>query len=179
MKAANIRKPHTLVFCQEVVPGGKPVNVPHEPLADAEENECFVVVPEALEAIGGEQVFGWAIWEWPRVMIEAEFHTVIRTPDGKLLDVTPRPVGLRKIAFIEDPNRRYEGRQIDNIRKPLRADPLIERFIGLGNRHFELLNEGDLADQHGVIEAPEGLTEVEDAMAEIGSALARKYGAPR
>jgi len=179
MKSANIHKPHALAFCRDVVPNRKPVHALYEPLAGAESGECFVVVPQALAAIGGEQVVGWALWEWPRVMIEAEFHTVIRRADGKLVDVTPRPINFRKTAFLEDPGRRYEGRQVDNVRKPLRSDPLIERFIGLAERRFALLNEGDLAEQHGELAAPEGYQELQDAMNEVGTALARKYGPPR
>ncbi len=51
--------------------------VPLHPLANKPLNECFSIVPEHIEKHGGSQVIGWAVWEWPKVLIEAEFQSSI------------------------------------------------------------------------------------------------------
>ena len=46
-----------------------------------------------------------------------------------MIDITPKPEGERRILFVPDPRRRYEGVTIDNVRMPLRDDLLIKHFI--------------------------------------------------
>lgn len=177
MRVPKLREQYVRSFCYRVVPGSQPCHIPLQPLAGAPESECFSVVPEQVRRCGGEQVVGWAIWEWRKVMIEAEFHAVWRDPDGNLVDVTPKPFEMPKILFLPDPNRRYEGVQVDNVRHPLRKDPRIKRFIDLAERLFALLNEGDLAHQYGDITSPE-IRQVRHEMGQIQMALAERYGRP-
>lgn len=61
---------------------------------------------------------------------------------------------FQSITFVADPTRQYEGRQVDNVRKPLKNDPLVKQFIYQAQRHFQLMNSGDLAHQHGAISVP-------------------------
>lgn len=68
------------------------------------------------------------------------------------------------ITFVADPTRQYEGRQVDNVRKPLTKDPKVRQFIYLMKRRFEILNTGTLADQHGEIELPLRLRKEYDAL---------------
>lgn len=152
MKAANIRKPHVVSFCQSVVPGAKPVYVPFQEVRLAQPLNCFFNVSTAQKALGGDMVIGWSIWEWPRVMIEAEFHAVLRLPDGRLFDLTPRNHELRKISFIEDPSARDEGQRVDNIRQPLKQDADIERLITLMKRYFDITEALDVVDERTEIE---------------------------
>lgn len=178
MKVARIREPHVRRFVQRVVPGGRVGFVQYEPLASAPEKECFRIVPEQVARVGGEQVVGWALWEWRKVMLIAEFHAVWRDLDGHLVDLTPRPIELHKIAFVPDSQRHYKGVQVDNVREPLRDDPLITRFIALEARMTELLNEGDLAEQYGEIPATPEMLDVEDEMKKVHRALVERYGRP-
>jgi len=53
-------------------------------------DDCFPIVAEQVAAEGGQQVFGWALWELPGVFIEAEFHSVWQSPAGELVDIVPR-----------------------------------------------------------------------------------------
>jgi hypothetical protein len=66
---------------------------------------CDNGVRERVRLSGGTAAFGWCIWEWPRILLTAEFHTVWQTPDGQLVDITPKPHGETSIVFIQD--RRY------------------------------------------------------------------------
>ena len=177
MKVPDISKPHVRRFCEHVVPGGRPERVRHQPLANAPPAECFSVVEEHVAINGGEALVGWAIWEWRKVMIEAEFHAVWRDPNGKLVDLAPQPKKPPRILFVPDPQRDYEGVQVDNIRRPLRKDERITRYIDLWRQRFELLNEGNLADQHGIVSVSEvRLREVEDAMHQTRRSLMLDFG---
>lgn len=143
---------HVQSFCDRIVPGGAAQLVEHAPLPGKPEKECFSIVPEQVAAKGGSQLTGWCIWQVPGILIEAEFHAVWqRPPDGRLIDITPRPVFLTQVLFLPDPKHQYMGRQIDNIRQPLVRDHDVTRYLFLLHRRFEMLNEGDLADQHGLV----------------------------
>lgn len=177
MRVPRLREPYVRLFCRRVVPGGLPCMVQHEPLPGAPQKECFRIVPEQVAAHGGEQVVGWALWEWRKVMLVAEFHAVWRDPNGHLVDLTPRPTQLHKIAFVADPQRDYKGVQVDNVRQPLGKDPRITRLIAFEERITALMNEGDLAQQHGVEGAAE-VGDIQDQMTQLQAALVERYGWP-
>lgn len=173
--AADIATPHVAVFCQEVVPGAAAVSVPCAPDQRALQMDCFETVDQRVREEGGSRVLGWAVWEVPGVLIEAEFHAVWSHPvNGALFDVAQRPMPFSAITFIADPTRQYEGRQVDNVRKPLTKDPNVRQFIYLMKRRFEILNTGALADQHGEIELPPRLRKEYDAVMRQIVPLARR-----
>ncbi len=101
--------------------------------------------------------YGWTIWYLPGVLMEAEFHAVWLSSDGDYLDVSPHPIHLHpeRILFLPDPNTAYRGRQIDNVRIPLSKDPKVREFKRHNEEKFRLLNEGELADQHGPVTVPQ------------------------
>lgn len=65
----------------------------------------------ASGADGGEAVYGWCLWLFPGVWVEAEFHTVWRSSDDELIDVTPKVGGEKAIMFVIDPTRPPSTRQ--------------------------------------------------------------------
>lgn len=146
---------HVIAFCAEVVAGGCAVEVPCLPRLDRPQRECFPIVEETISLHGGTMLTGWAIWEWPKLFIEAEFHAVWSNSEGELLDITPRSLFSTHIVFLPDSSVNYDGRQIDNVRKPLVKDHDLTRFLFIFRRQFELLNKGDLAFQHGPISLPQ------------------------
>lgn len=118
-------------LCQSITSACEPAFVPVQPVQDALLNDCFHNVKRQVEAHGGDIVYGWAVWCWPLVMVEAEFHAVWQDAQGEFIDVTPKQQGEKKILFLRDPDVTYEGRAPDNKRLPLREDPLIDDFIAL------------------------------------------------
>lgn len=140
-----------LTFCEEIASESKPVYLSVEPLPYAIINECYTNVDRYIQAHGGTVQYGWQIWEWPKVMIEAEFHAVWVSPEGQYKDVTPKPRGINRVLFLPDHVRRYQGRQINNIRKALKDTQSIKDYIDSFDRMFSLMNEGDLAEQHGEV----------------------------
>jgi hypothetical protein len=172
---------HVLEFCASVASGSDPYVVQCFPLLGEPFSECFSIVPKQIVAHGGYQLTGWAIWEFLGVYIEAEFHSVWQGPDGQIVDISPRPIYFPNIAFLPDPQRQYAGRQVDNIRKPLVRDQDVIRFLYLCRRRFEILNQGDLADQHGAIsltdKAMREFMNLEKEMAKLQRRLDRRYAA--
>jgi hypothetical protein len=167
--AASTASTHVQDFCRSIVANGDPLAVFCMSVDGAPINSCFPLVEQMVAQEGGAFVLGWAIWEIPGVMIEAELHAVWRQPSGQLLDISPREVPFREITFLPDSSDRRYDRQVDNIRKPLTADPSAQRIIDLLGRRFALLNEGDLADQIGEIElGPEAYREYEAIEMELG-----------
>ncbi|MCB1065809.1 MAG: hypothetical protein KDN20_23185 [Verrucomicrobiae bacterium] len=119
-----ITKP-TLRFCRTIVPQGQPQFIRCNSVKTGDRNECYGNVARYCEEHGGEAQHGWAIWEYPKVYIEAEFHCVWRSPENELIDITPNLPPYTWILFLPDPKRIYRDRLIDNIRKPLRRDKEI------------------------------------------------------
>jgi hypothetical protein len=147
---ANISN-YVIAFCSEITPEPEPIYLLVEPFNGSTPNECYINVGKYIQANGGSVQYGWQIWEWSNIMIEAEFHAVWVSPNGQYKDVTPKDFGINKILFLPDPNRRYEEKQINNIRKALKNTQAIKDYIQSADRMFELLNEGDLANQHGAV----------------------------
>lgn len=63
---------------------------------------CSDGVLEKVKHDGGRCVFGWTIWEWPKVLLTAEFHAVWEEENGTLFDITPKPKGETRILFVAD-----------------------------------------------------------------------------
>lgn len=103
-----------------------------KPAPDAEPHECFNNVRRCVEKAGGTEVFGWAIWSWPGVFVEAEHHSVWRKADGSICDPTPAPQGETRVLFLEDSSAVYDfatDRRRDNVRGPLRQDMAITQYL--------------------------------------------------
>ncbi len=136
---------------EEIAPSQVPLYVDVEPLPDAPSDECFALVDFMLEQQGGQAVVGWSIWEFPSLFVEGEFHCVWRRPDGRLVDVAPKKAECRRILFLPDLHRHYEGRQVSNLRRPIHIEPVLEAYLASFDAEFELMNRGERATQHGEI----------------------------
>ena len=139
-------------LCARLVANETPVHVPVRPAPGATPSDCFINADAYARKHGGSVLYGWQIWQWPGVLLDAEFHAVWRSPDGELVDVTPKLTGLSRVLFLADANATYEGRQVENVYHPLSTDRDVARFIKLAHRSFEAQNRGELANQHGPID---------------------------
>ena len=123
-------------LCSGAVPGTVPVYVPVEAAGWGLMNECFPNVQRMVREHGGQQVNGWAVWQWANISVTLEAHAVWESPESKLVDITPHDCGEREILFLRDDRVVYSGKPIGSIRQPLTASPLVAELI-------ELLNERD------------------------------------
>ncbi|WP_237051002.1 SEC-C domain-containing protein [Lysobacter capsici] len=125
-----------------------------KPDPEAFVNECFPNVEAKIVRAGGSMLCGWQLWEWPHVLVEAEFHAVWLSPDGGMVDITPKPHGETRILFVPDERRRYDGRVVDNVRMSLRDDQLIRHFIRVSEAIVRVMNRGERASQYGHVSVP-------------------------
>ena len=108
-----------------------PIFISVHPRTDSQPDECIQDVTQQVNDHGGEIVYGWIIWLWPRVMAEAQFHAVWRDPAGDLLDVSYKQDAETRILFITDPTLIDDGQSIDNCRVPIANHSLVHEFIAV------------------------------------------------
>ncbi len=117
--------------------------------------DCFPNVARKVQSCGGAVVYGWTLREWPMVLIEAEFHAVWETPDQNMVDITPSlmfpvPDEDSRILFMIDATRKYDGRQVNNVRLPTTDGVLPARFIALWELKFAIENLGGRSMQRWI-----------------------------
>jgi hypothetical protein len=138
-------------LCKSIVPDATPLYIDVRPLNGALPDECFPLVENQVATYGGDLVVGWTLWELPTLFVEAEFHAVWHPPAGELIDIAPKKSPTRRIFFLKDPFRRYEGCQINNVRRVISKAPVIVEYLAALDAKFELLNRGERAYHHGEI----------------------------
>jgi hypothetical protein len=153
--------PAILALCEQLLVEAAPQFLDVSPRGDAQILDCFPVVQQQAEQGGGEVCYGWRFWELPLAYVEAEFHAVWRNPAGDLMDITPTQTGATRILFVADPGRRYEGRQVNNVRRALAINPAVDEFLQAADAEFEFLNRGSRADQHALSLTPHEAAEIQ------------------
>lgn len=87
-------------------------------------------------------------------MVEAIFHAVWESPDGRTVDVTPQGIPVARVMFIPDPSIRYEGRQIPNVRLNISGMIAVDHLIRFNELKFAIQNVGERAEQHAIMITP-------------------------
>lgn len=114
-----------------------PVSVPKWSLP----SECFLNVQRMVRDHGGQQVNGWAIWQWANILVEAEAHAVWESPEGHLIDITPHDNEEKEILFLRDSSMMYSGQHIGNMRIALTNSPLAAELIALSEQTEAVMRE--------------------------------------
>ena len=131
-----------------------PVYVKVQPESGAIVSQCFPNVERKVLSSGGKMLCGGQIWEWPNVMIEAEFHAIWQSPEGDWVDITPKQDEEQTILFAHTPKRPYDGKRVDNVRLALRDDTIIHHFIQISELISKALQDGR-EFEYGFITVPE------------------------
>jgi hypothetical protein len=134
-----------LKLCGQINPAARPTYIIIMPAQGCEANNCFDCVRREVERNGGRIQFGWSIWKWPRVCVQAEHHAVHEPSSGPpWVDVTPSgPPGVIRRLFLPDDRAVYdfgEGTRRDNIRLALNDDPLVKEFFAAAEKRVAILN---------------------------------------
>ena len=86
-------------------------------------------------------IHGWAIWEHPNIMLEAEFHGIWKSPNGHFLDVTPYSFNFNRILFMPEENLKHDftnpDKTICNKRFPLTNHRSIKPLFETLNKIYE------------------------------------------
>lgn len=124
-------------FCHKLAPGNTPIYVDVIPRVSAIQDECFFNVGQAVADEGGTIVFGWAIWLWPRVLIEANHHAVWGRPRSRLVDITPKADGEKRILFLPDARQVFDFQtfqRVDNVRQAIADDDDVRGLISFSQQ---------------------------------------------
>jgi hypothetical protein len=130
-----------LQLAEYIGAGKTPVWVPVRPAKGAIPHECFFNVPEYVKRHGGEVQYGWTVWQCANLFIEGEFHSVWKSPNGELVDPTPKTDGENRILFIPDGRHVWNEVRVDNRRLALLDRPEIHDFIKLCMEETDFVNE--------------------------------------
>ncbi len=115
-------------FARRLVPDAAPEVAAPLPMPESLAGEPWFSVGRAVEALGGERVDGWILEEWRGLALRARFSACWRDPRGNLWNVLPQ---AGAIAFLADPQRRYEGVPLADQYQALSRDVLLEDYLGL------------------------------------------------
>ncbi|OWG13090.1 hypothetical protein KDK82_5597 [Delftia sp. K82] len=125
-------------LCTRIGATSEPMFLPVHTRKDSILGDCFNDVNRQIAEFGGDAVHGWQLWEWPGIMVEAEFHGIWRSPNGELLDISLKGEGEETVLFVPDPSRKFNGSRVDNVRHAIGKNPKIRTFIQNQNRFFKL-----------------------------------------
>ena len=130
-------------FCRDNIGiAANPVFVPVRANLDYVPGECYDNVAAQVRTQSGRAQQGWVIWEIKGVCLDAEHHTVWVSPNGELIDVTPKLDGENTVLFLPDPKVRFTGVElVENIRKPLLNDPRFVMTELIAEDRFRQRNE--------------------------------------
>lgn len=128
-------------LCSGIVPDVKPEYIPVAVQEWSLLNECFPNVERMVQEQGGQQVNGWAVWQWANILVEVEAHSVWQNPEGELIDITPHVNGENEILFLRDDDMVYKGNTIASIRLALTSSQLVAEFIWLMNERDRIMSE--------------------------------------
>ncbi|MHB8655617.1 MAG: SEC-C domain-containing protein [Terriglobia bacterium] len=133
-------------LCQKINPNAQPTYIAITPDLGCAALDCFACIKRRADQHGGRIQYGWSIWEWPRVYVEAEHHAVYEPAHGgRWLDITPSayPEIMRRL-FLPDDSATYdfesEGIRKDNVRLALNSDREIQEFFEAAAKRNEILN---------------------------------------
>lgn len=87
-------------FAQELGGVSEPEYVEVHPQPFARISMCYANCFLAQQLFGGQPILGFRIWSTNDVMLTAEHHCVLQQADGRLVDVTPDPIALKRILFV-------------------------------------------------------------------------------
>lgn len=118
---------------------------------DATFGQCCPNVLRKVEQTAGEVVYGWKFCEFS-YMIEAEFHAIWKSPDGKFVDITPSAEPTTtKILFGIDRTKKYDGSRTDNFRLNTTDNELVDDTIEIEKAKFKFIDIVQNVDDNGVV----------------------------
>lgn len=137
----KLENTHVIEFCEQISPGMKPIYVEVMQIEGMKSLECHPNVAGIVKKMGGKQVFGWEISEFPAVHLEARFHSILEANPERLLDITPEDSGQTQILFLRDLHLKYNGVKVTPMRFSLCEMEISSRLLALLEKLDELLCE--------------------------------------
>lgn len=99
----TVISPQVIGLC-ESLKANRPCYVPVQQDQQGIYGFCNDGVMDKIKADGGAVMFGWIIWEYPKLYLAAEFHALWVDPAGTFIDIRPKPAGETRVVFAADPS---------------------------------------------------------------------------
>lgn len=128
-----------LEACRTVVANPEPVHVTVCLESYSQAEDCHRNTAEKVLRDGGQRQSGWVIWELPDWAIQLEFHSVWRSPQGYLADVTPPLHKGPVVLFLPDPDRVYQGCNIPTVHYPYTTSLLCREYVEVADLYNRLI----------------------------------------
>jgi len=85
------------------------------------------------------------------VFVEAEFHGIWKSDDGRIIDITPKVPSIDNILFLPDTNRKYEGFQVANRKMKISDNGVLDDYFECCDALFAIQNHGDRKFKKGIV----------------------------
>lgn len=124
-------------FCERFFPGKQAQFIQYRPNEQYREKDCYENVKSHFKKLGGEIIWGWSLWIWPNVFIEAFHHAVWKSPTGILIDITPDSTStFDSHLFVIDQESTFDDNmeRYENKRMPLNEDPLVIEYFRINEQ---------------------------------------------
>ncbi|MBU1276843.1 MAG: SEC-C domain-containing protein [Proteobacteria bacterium] len=143
-----------LELCRSITSDSAPSFVPVKTFQGSKIDECFYNVKDYVLKKGGRPLYGYTIWEWPNVLLEAEFHCIWESEQKELIDVSKKRGNEKKVLFLPDESKHFNFNsriREPNIRLPLSTNSFVAEFIEIAN------TVDSLSLKPGPVSVPEAL----------------------
>lgn len=134
--------PDILMLCYGLDPTTRPGYVEIRPAPGARINRRFHNAQERVRTRGGTIQYGWRVWEWPGILLQADFHAVWAHPIGKYIDVTPCEYGEPRILFHPDSVRQCYDDPPPSVTMSLIDSPTLKQYLDVSEQIAEIKRNG-------------------------------------
>lgn len=111
----------------------------------SKEIRCFENVNNKIKQSGGEEIQGWIIWQWPNILLQAEYHSVWKSFDNLLIDITPHGKNIDRILFGQTDSKKYLFNQSIVVpvshMEPICADEIVKEYCNSCVEYQSLQNQ--------------------------------------
>jgi hypothetical protein len=159
--------------CRQINEDYEPVYVDVRPMPYSLPNKCPYNVKRYVDENGGLIVFGWALFIWPKVLLDCIGHAVIENADGNLLCITPNKNGSERILFLRDDKIQFDyndpNARVGAMQLPLRSDKKIIEIIRISKEIRDIKTKYPVTSGNMYVSAEDGamIKELEKLKGEI------------
>lgn len=112
--------------CLHVAGNDEPIFLEVKPREEYKINKCAYNAKLEAESVGGQVIFGWAVFVWENVMYDFIGHAVVEV-EGQYYCVTPTKKGENKVLFVPDDSISFDFNDPDS-RLPSCEVPISKRL---------------------------------------------------
>ena len=121
----------------------------------SEPDNCHINVWVQCDKHGGKPQYGWIIGQdLKNNFLEARFHSVWLSPEGELIDLTPRNDNEKRIMFLPDPERVIMLSEYKNMPAVISYDTVkvVRGQVQTGLKQIKIVPQSEMIYKYGLAE---------------------------